>query len=318
MELSFKHIDEKDVDMLVMDRLSRGGALLDLLIDVVSGDMPGDASEYELVRVEHSAATRNGESDLLALLSGPSGTHAVLIEDKVDAPAQPQQGKRYELRGKEGVAAGDWVTYSIVIIAPDEYLRSNSEPYPHELSYQRIRDALPESDGFGRKMLSEAIMKQQSSWQPSRDEVMSAFYDEVALTAKKMRIKADCWHRVGDSRAVGAGGWVDFRSPLANTSICWKANQGAVVLGFNGWGAHIDELEGRVGGIPSGSYWRAPRKGAKVAYLCLDALYRVEDWEGAAGDAPLIVDALYKVQRLYDYAIDLNGRRIDWVVPQIG
>lgn len=317
MELSFKHIDEKDIDTLVMDRLSCGGELLDLLVEAVGDDIPGIASEYELARIEHSAATRNGESDLIAVLSSSSGAHAILIEDKVDAPAQPQQAKRYELRGEEGVAAGDWDSYSVIIIAPEEYLKSNSEPYPHELSYQSIRDALPLGDEFGRRMLSAAVVKQQSSWQLSRSEVMSAFYDEVALTAKKMRVKADCWHKVGDSRAVGAGGWVDFRSPLANTGICWKANQGVVVLGFNGWGSRADELKGRVGEIPLGSYWRPPRKGAKVAYLCLDALYRVEDWEDATGDAPLIVDALYKVQRLYDFAIELGNRAIDWDNPQI-
>ena len=314
MQLDFRHIDEKDIDMLVMDRVSQGGPVLDMIVREVAEEIPGDAQSYSLASVSHSAMTRNGESDLVVVLAGPEGKHAILIEDKIDALAQPQQARRYGLRGEEGIAAGDWSSYSVLLMAPEGYLQANSEPYPHELSYQRIRDALPLGDEFGRKMLSCAIVKQQSGWQPSRSEAMSAFYDEVALTAKKMRVKADCWHKVGDSRAEGSG-WVDFRSPLADTGISWKSDQGSVVLGFNGWGGHVDELKSRIGGIPDGAYWRAPKKGAKIAYLCLDALYKVEDWEAAASDAPLIVDALYKVQRLYDYAIDLNNRVIDWRIP---
>ena len=314
MQLDFRHIDEKDIDMLIMDRVSKNGAVLDLIVQIVSDEIPGDLLAYELESITHSAATRNGESDLVIVLAGKNSRHAILIEDKIDAPAQPQQAKRYKRRGDEGIAAGDWSNYSVLLMAPEEYLLANSEPYPHELSYQQIREALPKDDEFGRKMLSCAIVKQQSKWQPSRDEVMSAFYDEVALTAKKMRVKADCWHKVGDSRAEGSG-WVDFRSPLADTGISWKSNQGVVVLGFYGWGSHVDELKQRVGAIPDGTYWRPPKKSAKVAYLCLDALYKVEDWKEAATDAPLIVDVLYKVQRLYDFAIELSNRVIDWGVP---
>lgn len=84
MELVFNHIDEKDIDMLVMSRLSCGG-LLDLFIGELGGEISGNPKGYELVKVQHSATTRNGESDLVAVLSGPSDKHAVLIEDKVDA-----------------------------------------------------------------------------------------------------------------------------------------------------------------------------------------------------------------------------------------
>ena len=314
MKLDFRHVDEKDVDMLIMDRASKRGPILDLVLQEINDEVPGDSQCFELVEVVHSASTRNGESDLVIVIAGPQGRHAILVEDKIDAPAQPQQAKRYKSRGEEGIAAGEWSSFSVLLMAPEEYLQANCEPYPHELSYQLIREALPQDDEFGRKMLSCAIAKQQHGWHPSRDEVMSAFYDEVALTAKKMRVKADCLHKVGDSRAEGSG-WVDFRSPLADSSISWKSNQGAVVLGFHGWGSNVDTLKQRVGGVPDDAYWRAPRKGARIAYLCLDALYKVEDWEDAASDSPLIVDVLYKVQRFYDYAIELSNRAIDWSVP---
>ena len=64
----------------------------------------------------------------------------------------------------------------------------------------------------------------------------------------------------------------------------------------------------RVGEIPPGAYWRAPQPRVKSAFLCLDALRLVEDWSEAAADAPLIVDALYKVQRLHGFARELGNR----------
>lgn len=48
---------------------------------------------------------------------------------------------------------------------------------------------------------------------------------------------------------------------------------------------------------------------------CLDALYPVTDWADAASDAPLIVDALYKVQRMHGFARELNDRPVDWEAP---
>jgi len=311
MELSFKRIDEKDVDMLVMDRVSQGGGLLDLFLAEVGDEMPGGPATYTLSRIRHSATTRNGESDLVVVMSGPEGAHAIMIEDKIDAPAQHLQAGRYERRGNEGIAAGDWSSFSVVLIAPDEYLQATEQPYSHKLSYQRMREALPEGDAFGRRMLSEAIAKQESGWQPNRSDMMTAFYDEVALAAGKMRVKAECLHKIGDMRAERTA-WVNFKSPLARTRICWKSEQGRVVLGFSGWGGKIAALKRLVGELPPDAYWRKPKAGVKRAFLCLDALYKVTDWAEATADAPLIVDALYKVQRLYDFALQLNNRPVDW------
>ena len=307
----FRHVDEKDVDMLVMDRLATGGALLGLLTSLVSDEMPGGPSAYKLTKVRHSAVTRNGESDLVAVLEAPDNIHAILIEDKIDAPPQRQQAERYEQRGKEGVAARDWNTFSVVLIAPEEYPKSYKEPYAHVLSYQQMREALADDDDFGRRMLSDAIAKQAEGWQPNHSEVMSAFYDEVARTARKMRIKAECSHKVGDRRAERTA-WVHFESPLAGTRISWKSEQGRVMLEFRGWGSSVDALKELVGEIPADAYWRAPKKGVKKAFLCMDSLYKVERWSEATADAPLIVDSMYKVQRMYDFALALNNRAIDW------
>ena len=101
---------------------------------------------------------------------------------------------------------------------------------------------------------------------------------------------------------------VDHKSPLADSGLSWMSEQGRVVLRFSGWGNRLDDLKRRVGEIPPGAYWRAPQPHVKSAFLCLDALYPVEDWSEAAAGAPLIVDALYKVQRLHDFARDLNNR----------
>ena len=314
MELVFKRIDERDIDMLIMDRLSGEGPLLDLILDEVEGEMPGGRDAYELVKIRHSATTRNGESDLVLTLASPGNVHAVLIEDKIDAPAQPQQATRYERRGAEGIAAGDWASYSVVLVAPEEYPQG---PYPHKVTYQQMRAALPEGDAFARRMLSDAIYKQESGWQPNRSDVMTAFYDEVAKTAKRMHVKARCTHQEGDIRAERTA-WVNFESPLRGTRIEWKSNQGRVMLAFRGWGGKEDVLKERVGEIPAGSYWRKWDKGVNKAYLCIDAIEPVVNWAEATKDAPLIVDALYKVQRLYDYALELNNRVIDWTRPTTG
>ena len=317
MELTFRHIDEKDIDLLIMDRVASdansagGGGLLDLLVGEVADEFPGGPEGYALARAQHSVATESGESDLVFVLDGPGGKHAILVEDKIDAPPQHEQAKRYERRGREGISTGDWSTYSVILVAPEQYLEAAREPYPHKLSYQRIREALAPGDLFGRRMISEAIAKQEAGWQPNVSEVMTAFYDTVAKTAGRMDIKPRCMHKEGDKRAERTA-WVDFESPLAGTRISWKSEQGRVMLAFSGWGGNVDALKALVGALPPDAYWRKPAKGIKTAYLCIDALDKVVDWREATEDAPLIEDALDKVQRLYDFALGLNNRVIDW------
>ena len=70
--------------------------------------------------------------------------HALHIEDKIDAVAMPRQPERYDLRAQKDIAAGEYDTYSVLIVAPEKYLRKNKEAqkYPSRLTYEQMRTLL--------------------------------------------------------------------------------------------------------------------------------------------------------------------------------
>ena len=311
MDIQFRSVEERDIDLLVMDRVARGGALLELFVVEAVEAMAANPTTWILEGAQHSVVTDRGESDLVLVLSDGKRRHALLIENKIDAPPQHKQAARYHKRGEDGVSKGLWSSYSMILMAPQRYLDATEEPYPHKISYERITQAVDEGDEFGRKLLSSAIEKQKVGWQPVRDPVMSGFYDKVAETAEAMGVQAKCKHRVGQPRAAKTA-WVEFQSPLADTSISWKSEQGFVALCFPGWAENVDVLKERIGEIPQGWYWKKWDKKVGTAYLCVDALYAVKIWKTATKDDALIADALEKVQAVYDYALQMNNRAINW------
>jgi hypothetical protein len=48
---------------------------------------------------------------------------ALLIEDKVDAPLQPEQVKRYRMRADRGILQEFWADYEVVLCAPVHYIQ---------------------------------------------------------------------------------------------------------------------------------------------------------------------------------------------------
>jgi len=66
------------------------------------------------------------ESDLVVLFADGAGNRiALLIENKIDAMAQPEQGGRYRLRGRvgiDGIEDGSWKIFPTFTTATQAYL----------------------------------------------------------------------------------------------------------------------------------------------------------------------------------------------------
>jgi hypothetical protein len=68
-----------------------------------------------------------GESDLVMLITSGGGTFALLIENKIDAPAMPAQGERYSKRGNIEIQKGKWHWFSTCMVAPKLYLDKSDD-----------------------------------------------------------------------------------------------------------------------------------------------------------------------------------------------
>lgn len=62
--------------------------------------------DFTVDTVAHSVTTEDGESDIEVTLIIENKKVAFLIEDKIDAAAQPEQADRYTTRGRKAVKSG--------------------------------------------------------------------------------------------------------------------------------------------------------------------------------------------------------------------
>ena len=118
-ELILEAVSERDVDLLILEEMSVNRTFIEAFLAEIGLD------ELQQWKVFHSVTdSALGETDLLVrLVLGGGRTRAVLIENKIDAIAQPEQANRYKLRGEAGIENGDWGSFSTCIMAPERYLQ---------------------------------------------------------------------------------------------------------------------------------------------------------------------------------------------------
>lgn len=182
-ELPLLSVTERDVDLLLLEELTVSPDFGHWFGEQVDLDLSGSAS---LVGAWHSVSDPTlGESDLLVIWRDSAGSRiALLVEDKIDAPAQPEQGRRYQLRGEAGIEAGDWDCFQTVMVAPARYLEASREAgiYGRTISYESITEFLISGDSpaprsaYRASVLLSAIEQQRRGYSPVIDAHVTEFW----------------------------------------------------------------------------------------------------------------------------------------------
>ena len=97
MEIKIDSLLERDMDFLIMEEFIADKDFAKIFLDTVqiSGDYVIDKAYHSKVDADY------GESDLVFVLNFGDFLHAIHIEDKVDAPAMPEQHERYHKRAEK-------------------------------------------------------------------------------------------------------------------------------------------------------------------------------------------------------------------------
>jgi hypothetical protein len=176
-------IQERDIDLLLLEEFTVNREF----IDWFAVRILGEPVQGELIGAWHSVTHEFGETDLQVLFGAASGERlAFLIENKIAATAQPEQGARYQQRGESGVKKGDWDSYLSCLIAPAKYLSSaaQTEKYDVEISYEELMaffSSRQERDArfsYRATVLLHAVQKIRRGYQPEYDENMTAFVED--------------------------------------------------------------------------------------------------------------------------------------------
>ena len=242
IECYFSDVSEHDMDLLFLEEFVCSEAFLRIFTKTIG-------IENAKVLSVHASKTHVslGESDITVILESNDERIGLLIEDKIDANAMPNQAKRYDLRGQEGIAKGDYDRYFVFIIAPKSYLSNNEEAkkYPYKIAYERILsyfDSLNDlRSGFKIQQIQQAIEKQKKGYQVEIDQAVTDFWKQYSVLQKAKYRNIDLIYNkeIKGTNAL----WPCFRTAIDRLYIYHKSDFGFVDLTFDGCGNRMIEVE---------------------------------------------------------------------------
>jgi len=230
---------ERDIDLLVMRLLSTEPSVLEYFCNKMK------ITDYKLQEVAHSVSDINGESDIVVKLSKDGLVHLLMIENKIDAAAQPEQYARYKKRGDKQLRDNNASSYSVCIMAPAEYLAENSEAqkYDFKVAYEDLLELdTVKNDVFASAMLKKAVEKKQSAGEISL--AVSEFWQNYYLYQQEHYPWLNL--NYGSANKGPYATWPSFKTGVPGTRLIHKSEQGYVDLEFSGKAEQQAELAQRI------------------------------------------------------------------------
>ena len=220
---------ERDMDMLFLESAMTYPGFCQLLIDKT--DLKGKT--FQVIAGELSKSDDLGESDITVIVEVEGQKYGLLIEDKIDAIAMPNQHERYVQRGKKAVKNGAYDGFRVFIFCPEKYYKNNAEAkkYEHRLTYEECKaffdkrnDSVSE---FRSQQIEQAIIKGKKPATNNVNENANAFLRQYIKYQKENYPSLDL-----STKEDKNGWWTDFRTELGYVYINHKIREGHVDLTF--------------------------------------------------------------------------------------
>lgn len=292
----FNDIVERDMDFLFMQEFACSPDFLNLFL----------TSQWHgatIVSIEHSKMDADGETDITVIVEKDGSRYGLLIENKIDAVAQPQQAHRYFKRGNNGIKNGDYADFSVFIVAPQKYLDENSEAklYPHSTSYESVLSLFANKTDslsiFKRKQIEQAIHKQKVGWQAIADESVTSFWKQYTSFQKRcfpsLRMKGNPENKPANSS------WICFETCIKVAQIIHKSEKGYIDLEFARLGEKWQHLHALCENALGGFYANELQvmKTGKSAVLRIQTK-PIDFGQSFTPQQPLVEESLHAVVRL--------------------
>ena len=224
---------EHDMDVMLMQALLTDPIFLDLFINKT--DWAGIDLKPVHAEISNSDADL-GETDITVILSDGASRFAMLIEDKIDAVAQPEQHDRYVKRGDKAVRNGEYSDYKVFIVCPQKYYDADDEAkkYEHFVSYEECAEHFGKSnDSMGNiryQEVMEAISKAKKPPQVTLNEDANSFFRKYREYQREHFPQLEM-----KTKETANGYWVDYRTrfPYQQAYLLHKLGDGEVDITFN-------------------------------------------------------------------------------------
>lgn len=248
-------IYERDMDLVLVEELKSNPEFRAWLVARVFGK----DCYLKHLGAQHSVVDEtNRESDVvfrfIADDSGAEVAKAILIENKIDAIAQPNQGNDYRVRGQAGAGRKDWAEFKTCLMAPRRYKETESTSdwrnFDEVITYEEIlaffasRKARDERYAWKTRLVETAIFKKVSGYTPVISNEATEFVEQYYERTKKYpRLQ------MAPPKPRPAGNtWISFRPDILpkGTVIEHQVTAGWVKLMFHGASERLDALRAQL------------------------------------------------------------------------
>jgi hypothetical protein len=246
----FSWLRERDIDLLLCAELHARGGFANLLAR--RAGCP--ASAFSGAWVSHDE--NDGESDLVVAFETEDGSVLVLVENKITAPFQPEQGQRYAARAQRWSTAEGISRVITVLIAPDGYMsRLGAEAFQVRVPYEELAAALREENDLRSRFLAEAleagVEALRRGYVMTPDAAVSGIWQacwrislrvapKLKFSEPGLRPRLSTWFHFKDAEGLSDLDW-------SRLVVVYKAERGQADLQFGG--TSVVQLSQRSEGI---------------------------------------------------------------------
>ena len=239
----YRNVSERDMDLLFMEAIATDRGFLDLFISQTKNK----DKQFQIVNIERSKIDSGlGETDITAIYEVEGEKYALLIENKIDAIAMPEQHERYIKRGLKGIESEEYNGFDIFIVCPEKYRQTNAEAIKYEnyLSYEQCREYFSKRpDVLGSlwfQQITQAIETAKPEYRVDINEIAVDSFQKYAAYQKayypRLRLQNDV-----NSKKVN-GWWPIYKVGIHGMYILHKTDRNCVDLTISGAADKLDEL----------------------------------------------------------------------------
>lgn len=238
----FSDVLEKNMDLLFLEEFASSPDFLKMFLSKIH------IESAKVIEIEQSKVhSEFGESDMTVIIEVNGKKHGLLIEDKIDAIAMPEQYERYVIRGNIGIENGDYESFDVFIVAPEKYLNDNIEAhkYPNQIKYEDCADYFRKQTDprsfFKLQQIEFAINKQKNSYQVIEHAAVTDFWERYIAYQKEHY--PHLWLSTSGGSKGSRASWPRYRVHIKGLYMLHKSEFGFIDLTFPNCGEKTVELK---------------------------------------------------------------------------
>ncbi len=245
IQCDLNRVRERDMDLLFMQAFMTDPGFVELVLR----EAGLDKGTPSIVKAELSQSIGDlGETDIYFIVEIEGLRYGILIEDKVDAQAMPDQYKRYIKRGEWGVKHGRFSDFVVFLFSPEKYheLNEEAQKYDHFISYETFLQYFNKKDDpisiLRCQQLAQAIRKAKRPAATELDQNMNSFFVQYKEYQKRYYPTLNC-----TTKDTSNGWWPHYPTRLGTVYLFHKMQEGYVDLTFSNAAGELATLEGIAG-----------------------------------------------------------------------